>query len=468
MSVQEELEKTRANLTEAQAAGTWTPPPPDDLSQCEFIRAGFRSWGLEAADKSWRLTLSKLDFGSKEPSALLTVHAPHHATAFPDLDWWVFNHSIGTNGGTNFNQAAKALAKLGGAEDDWRRRLNYLIGRAKLASAGANNGTFSTSSRPRLEAQMSYLFVGKLRVGRTISLFGPGSAGKTTIADALIASACSGKQIVPGWIPDRQMASLILDWDEGDEEEKVRLGAICNAYDIDLSAGYHYKRQTRPLYDVADEIGKYIVDNGIGFVVVSPMGRAQRNFGENITAPVDEVHEILRSFGTTNLLIDHVTGDGMRGGANREFGSVRKRDNVRGSYAVDVQSEDVGVRVLVIRNTKADALGPRVPDQAVRIEYDPPEGNDDHTYTTIRFMNDEVSAIRTAGGPSPILVAPGESQTDRLERILRDHGDLSTMELCALGGFAADRVRDIVRRAREKGVSIRYEGGVYTLAESLE
>ena len=174
-------------------------------------------------------------------------------------------------------------------------------------------------------------------------------------------------------------------------EEEVRLAAIATAYEADFLSAYHYKRMARSLYDVADEVGAYIVANGIEVAtVVSPVGRAQRDHGDNQAAPVDELYEILRSFGTTNILIDHVTGDDVKGGAQREFGSVRKRDdNARGSYSLYAQSEDVGARVVVIKNTKPDAMAPKMPAQAIRIEYDPPEGRNG-VYDTIRFFPDEV------------------------------------------------------------------------------
>lgn len=448
-AVKEVLEEVRSSLAQEWAAGTWTPPAGDPLSDCEFLQVGFRSWALEAPDHTWRLTVSKLDFGSKEPTALLTVHAPNHAAAFGDLGWLVFSHSIGTNGGTNFNQCAARLAETlsaAGPKDvgprlEWGRRLVYLIAKARQANAGANNGTFATALRPKFDRPAPYLFESRLREGRTISIFGAGAAGKTTIVDGLIASACSGKQVVPGWEPNRAVATLILDWDEGIEEEQVRLGAICRAYDIELTAGYHYKRMTRPLYDVADEVGAYIVANKVGLVVVSPMGRAQRDHGDNLTASVDEVHEILRSFGTTNILIDHVTGDNVKGGATREFGSVRKRDNVRGSYAVDVQSEEPGQRVLVIRNTKGEALAPPRPDQAVRVEYDPPWPKDDYTYDTIRFVADEVDlrALQERQGPlaEPMRVV--------LRRLLQA-GHLTVEEIGEQTGFNLPSIRTCLHR----------------------
>lgn len=440
----ETLKAIKGELVEEMKNGTWSPQPGDALHECEFVKTGFRSWGLEASDHSWRLVLSRLDFGDSNPSALLTVYAPEHENAFGDLNWFVFSHSVGVNGGTNYNQCVARLNEtLGGSKVDWGRRIVYLVERARHVNAGSNNGTFSTKARPTLSTPPPFVFEGRMRQGRTMSIFGAGSAGKTTLVDGLIAAACSGHEVIPGWLPTRQFRVLVLDWDEGAEEETIRLRAICDAYGIELSGEYHYKRQTRPLHDVADEIGAYIVDNEIEIVVISPMGRAQRNFGENITAPVDELYEIIRSFGTTNIIIDHVTGDNIKGGAMREFGSVRKRDNARGSYGVDVQSEEPGIRVLVLRNTKADALSPRQPDQAVRIEYQPPWPHEDGTYDTISFHPDDISAP-----------AFGQDGGRPMKDVLRDllaFDHLTIEEIAERSGMRQASIKTTLYQARISG-----------------
>jgi RecA/RadA recombinase len=442
-AVDDALRQAESALAKELTTGAWKPAPGDPLAECEFIRAGFRSWGLEAPDKAWKIVLSRLDFGDSNPSALLTVYAPGNDGAFGDLGWFAFSHSIGVNGGTNYNQCIKRLSNvLGGSEADWGRRVTYLIGRAKGANAGSNNGTFSITGRPGRVTPPPFVFQGRIREGRTMSVFGPGSAGKTTFVDGLVASACSGKEVVPDWLPSRRYTSLLLDWDEGREEEEVRLGAICAAYDIDLSAGYHYKRQTRPLHDVADEIGAYIVDNKIELVVVSPVGRAARSMGDNLTAPIDELYEILRSYATTNILIDHVTGSNMKGGADREFGSVRKRDNARGSYSLYMQSEEVGQRVVVLKNTKADALAPRFEPQAVRIEFDPPAGRFG-VYDSIKFERDTV--IDQEGGyGTPDQEMSGTLRTV-IHQALKD-SHMTPEELADATGRNTPSIRTVLNR----------------------
>ncbi len=437
------LAVTKTSLTEEASNGQWHAEPNDALFECEFIRAGFRSYGLEAADKSWRLTVSRLDFGASSPSALLEVHAPKHEASFPDLADFVFSHSIGVNGGTNFSQCVTRLHEtLGGAKPDWSRRITYLISRAKNANAGGGNGTFASVTRPIVNNPPPFIFASRVREGRTISIFGPGSAGKTTFVDGLIVAACSGIEIVPGWWPSRSYTCLMLDWDEGREEEEIRLAAMCNAYDVDLIGGYHYKRMSRSLSDVADEVGAYIVANKVEIVVVSPVGRAQRDHGDNLTAPIEELYEILRSFNTTNILIDHVPGSSMKGGAEREYGSVRKRDNARGSYSLYSQSEGVGERVIVLRNTKADAMASKAPPQAIRIEYDPPDGASG-VYDRITFHTDEVM---DQGVPSQAM--DGTAIRVVVHRAILSGGHMTVEELADVTGRNTPSIRTVLNRYR--------------------
>lgn len=427
-------------------AGKWKPQTGDAIRDCEFIRVGFRAYGLEAPDHKWRLDVTKLDFADRNPTALLEVRAPNHDNAFGDLGWFVFSHTVGINGGTNFNQCiARLSSTLGGNKEDWDRRLTYLIARAKEANAGTGNGTFAITGLPAVPAAHPFVVYARIREGRTVSIFGPGSAGKTTLVDGLIVSFCSGTEVIPGWAPTRRYRCLLLDWDEGYEEEQVRLSAICQAYGVELPAGYHYKRMSRPLSDLADEIGAYIVQNEIEVVVVSPVGRSTRDHGDNMTAPIDELYEVLRTFGTTNILIDHVTGANMNGGAEREFGSVRKRDNARGSWSLYMQSEDMGERVVVLKNTKPDAMSPKHAPQAIRIEYDPPEGRAG-VYDTIRFVADEVQAEPGYATPGASIGGPA-MRTVIHNLLLRGH--MNVADIAQETGYNSPSIRTVLNRNRD-------------------
>jgi RecA/RadA recombinase len=422
----------------------------DALHGCTFSRAGFRSYSLAAPDGAWRIVVWRVDVAEREPRALLTVYAAGHAAAFRDLNHQVFTRTVSLFGGLNLRQAVDTLARrLGGTAEEWTRRLDYLTARALRELQAASPGCTLVGSieRPTGTAQV---FGGRLRAGRTISLFGPGSSGKTTIAEGLAVSLSTGLEVIPGWMPTRPHVVGLLDWDEGEDESRARVYAILRGLGREsLPTPYHYRAMARPLADAADEVGRWATENAIEVLVVSPANRALRAANGDPGAPVFELYEVLREFGTTNILIDHVVGAAIETpGAAREYGSVAKRDAARGSYSIYQQSEEPGERVVVLRNTKPDALAPRRAPQAVRITFDPSWPTAEGLYDTIRFSAAEVLEH---GG----VELRTEPQYAKLVRILREHGpELSTVAVCAIGGFQADRLKDIARECRKKGLHV--------------
>ena len=428
---------------------------PDDLG--EFGRAGFRAYHLKG--EGWTIVHSRVNKIDLEPRGLFTVFAPGAPGGFKDLGGLLLSRQAGIFGGSNLNGLAQDCAsRLSGNPADWARRLDYLAQRVVQdgTEAGSTEDFTGVPCKPDVPV---YVFEGRMRKGRTISLFGPGSAGKTTIADALLVSASTGYEIIPGWRPVRAFEVGLLDWDEGREETQVRLHAICNAYNLNLQ-GYHYQHLTRPLADCADEAGRWVLDKGIEVLCVSPVNRALRAANGDPGAPVYEMYEVLSEFGTTNLLIDHVVGSTIGKIATREYGSVAKQNNARGSYSVNEQSTEPGKRVVVIRNPKPASLEPARPPQAVRIEFDPPHPDAAGAYDRITFGEDLVVE------PAAEVRPRKETQTAKLVRMLTDHGPMSATELCAVGGFEASRLRKIAFKAKAaESLTVRCVDGLYSIVE---
>lgn len=447
---------TAEDIAEIDTEDPGPMPEPESDDGCgTFDRAGFRAYSLAGA--GWRVVLSRVDVAAHEPRGIFTVFAPGRREAFADLEGYVLARSAGLFGGTNLRTLARELStRLGGEDADWSRRLDYLAQRAMRD--GADTGEVVTfTGRPGKPETPVYVFAGRARQGRTMSLFGPGSAGKTTLADGLAVSASAGVEIVPGWHPSRRFVVGLLDWDEGQAETQVRLHGITNAYAVDLGA-YHYRRMSRPLADCADEVGRWVVASGIELLIVSPVNRAARSASGDPGAPIFELYEVLREFGTTNILIDHVVGAAIDQQATREYGSVAKRDAARGSYSVYEQSQEPGRRVVVMRNTKPDALAPKHPAQAVAIEYRPAWPDASGAYDSIRFVEDEVIEAGAASSNDR------ESQPEKLVRLLREHGPMTGTALAAVGGFRAEYIRILAAKARKQGHAIAYDPtGGYTL-----
>jgi hypothetical protein len=441
-----------------ERAGTWSPPAGDALHECVFEKAGFRSFRLVAPDRSWVLELGRVDVADREPKGIVTVAAPHHPAAFPDLDDYVLARSVGIFGGRNMTDLVKSLTlRLGAEEETWTRRLDYLCTRSLRELQATRQERVAIEGLPGRPVAVRYVFEGRLRVGRTISLFGPGSSGKTTITAGLVVSLTSGREVVPGWLPTRRFTVGVLDWDEGEDEERVRLYAICRGHGLEI-AGYRYARQARPLAESADEVGRWVTDEGIEVLIVSPVNRALRPAFGDPGIPVFELYEVLREFGTTNILIDHVTGANVEArDAAREYGSVAKRDAARGSYSLYEQFSEPGRRVVVLRNTKPDALAPRHEPQAVAITFNPAVPPTDGVYEAITFSADEVVEVEREAHPKK------ETQPEALVRVLRDHGPQTTEQVATRAGFRATQVREIARKARARGYHVNYAVGKWAL-----
>lgn len=452
---------------EALMAPTWEAPAGDALHQCRFEPAGFRAWRLVAPDRSWRLTVSRIDPTETDPRGVLTVEAPGHPEAFGDLDAHVLARRISLVGGTAANAAARDLAnRLGGEATAWLRRLDYLAAKVLRAAVGPGEEAIF-EGEPEPPPGSPWLIPGRLRRGRTISLFGPGSAGKSTLADGIAVGLATGVEVVPEWAPSSPATVGILDWDEGREEAAVRIAAIARGAGVRLNRRIFYRSMARPLVDAADEVGRWVVERGIEVLIVSPFNRAirQREHGDP-GGPVLEAYALLRELGTTNILIDHVTGAATDAtDATREYGSVEKRNADRGSFSIYAQSGAPGTRVITIRQKKPDPLAPPLDPQALRIDYRPTwpvEGR----YESIRFSPDVVIETGEHGQ---------ETRYERLARVLRQFGErdgaswrMSRTQVAALTGFDAARLKDIAYRARQRGLRIVASDGELRLIDEPE
>lgn len=431
------------------------PIPGESTDKYKFAKAGFRSYELAARDDSWRLVLSNVDVGKNEPRGVLSVYYPQSAAAFADLGGIVLKRSVSLLGDRSASSVAAMLHKIIGiAGEDWRRRFDYLVLQTLEMAEKGNPQRFTINGRPDLPKRGQFIFNGLIRAGRTISVFGAGSSGKTTIVDGLIVSLCSGTEIIPGWVPLRPYRVVVLDYDEGEDEERVRLYAMTNFYDQEMR-GFAYTQMGRPLVECADATGAFLIEQRAEIVVISNVNKALRSDRGDPGGPVHEMYEVLREFGTTNILIDHIAAEHLEGGAKKEYGSIAKRDNNRGSYLIEqLKGGEAGRQTVGIKNMKSDALKFKRGDQFVRINYAPIHAKEDGTYDHISFEQVDADGMAVLR----------ETQHELLVRLLRQHGTMATTQICAIGGFHAHRVRDIVREARSHGAVIAYENGSYTLA----
>lgn len=441
---------------DALTPDVWKPLPDDSADKYTFRKTGFRSYELAAKDGTWRLVLSNVDVGKNEPRGVLSVYAPHQDAAFTDLGGIVLKRSVSLLGDRSASSVATLLNKvIGNAGEDWRRRFDHLVLLTLAMAEKGNAQRFTIDGRPELPKRGAFIFKGLMRAGRTLSVFGAGSSGKTTIVDGLIVSLASGKTVIPGWTPIRPYRVAVLDYDEGEDEERVRLYAMSNFYDVDIN-GFSYSQMGRPLVECADETGAWLIENRAEIVVVSNVNKALRSDRGDPGGPVHDLYEVLREFGTTNILIDHVAAADLDGGAKKEYGSIAKRDNNRGSFLIEQLKGGVaGHQTVLIKNMKPDALAFKRGDQFVGISFEPAMAKPDGTYEHISFAEADASGE---------LARPRETQPELMIRLLRERGAMTPQELCVIGGFHANRVRDVAREVRALGIGLNYDKGSYALS----
>lgn len=354
---------------------------PTAFPEAAFERVGYRSFRL--AGEGWEVRISSILAKRNHGTARVGIYCADER-GYADLGGLIVDRTISLWSSVSITNLAKEVSSLTKEPlETWRRRIDYALSRAIRHDVG-HGLVASAADAPSI----SWLFMGRCIRGRTISLYGPGGTGKSTLADGLALSLANGVSIVPLWVPSERERVLLLDWDEGHEEWSVRVRAICRGHGCSAD-GYRYLAVSDPLWKLVDRIGELVVAEGITVIIISPVSRALRDASDqgDAAGPVHELYDILRQLGTTNILIDHVAGTDLRSGeAPKEYGSVAKRDHARGSYSVFTAGEHVGAKIIKISNTKPVPLAPRIPEQFVKIIYDPPNPLNG-IYRSIRFVD---------------------------------------------------------------------------------
>lgn len=202
---------------------------------------------------------------------------------------------------------------------------------------------------PRVRLRVSPLIVnGHLNV-----IFATGGSGKSLLM-LLLASliqegrAYAGMTVEPGNV-------LYLDWEQGAEDAKGTLDAL--AAGMGGYGRFSYMRCTSTLVEMAEELGRIIVELDIAVVMIDSLTFAlggDKNDAQTVTAGTNAMR--LWREGTTVIALDHVAKaqQGRRGGAD-PFGSVFVRNAARNLLKIEAWM-DVEEHVLhqVIEQTKTN------------------------------------------------------------------------------------------------------------------
>ena len=203
------------------------------------------------------------------PRAAGPVHVSTRLTrqelCFRDLDGYVIAQVCGSIRGANLTSSPMRL-------------LSGSVGRAKPngPSAGLSCGRALREletlrrecdlHRPTCRAPGSCLVPVQWPAppGRTVSVFGPWQRRQDTLADGLIVSATSGREIVPVW-----RAGSARSWSAASTGRRrtPRAGAAprtCPGLrSEDLATRFEYRRMSAPWPTAADEVGRWVVEQRV-------------------------------------------------------------------------------------------------------------------------------------------------------------------------------------------------------------
>ncbi len=209
----------------------------------------------------------------------------------------------------------------------------------------------------------SYLVQPLLHIGATSVLYGPGGAGKGYLACGLAVALGLG-------VPFCGMATvstrvLYLDWEDTLDEFKRRVRAIADGLGVQ-PAKLLYRECRQPFSTMAEDLASYIAAEGVGLVIVDSAEAAMGDSGERTTAAgrANRLFNELRYLDTTALVLDHVTGEGLKGKelAGRPFDSVFKSNRARATWEVK-KDQSTGAKMwqVGLYLTKTNRTAPLAP-----------------------------------------------------------------------------------------------------------
>ncbi len=282
----------------------------------------------------------------------------------------------------------------------------------------------------------TYLVHPLLHLGATSVLYGPGGAGKGYLACGLAVSLGLGVPFCD--LPTVSTRVLYLDWEDTLDEFKRRVRAIADGL------GTHpqkllYRECRQPFSTMAEDLASYIAAEGVGLVIVDSAEAAMGDSGERTTsaARANRLFNELRYLGTTALVLDHVSGEGLKGKdlAGRPFDSVFKSNRARATWEVKKDQSLGAARWQVgLYLTKTNRTAPLAP---IGIEIDL------GTPGMVRFHRQDVRQ-------SDVLSAATSWQF-RIDGALWN-AKLTHAELYAVLGAETEAEQGTVRKTVSKGV----------------
>jgi hypothetical protein len=212
-----------------------------------------------------------------------------------------------------------------------------------------------------------YLIGPFLAEGSATTIFGDGGTGKSLLSAAIAYSLASGMEVIRGWLPERPVDVLILDWEDDRYTWQRRLRRVGLGIGIDrIPRGIAYFRP-----DEVTEVPRLLEAREAGLIIIDSTERAMspRALGADANAAIIALFAVFRSLGAAVLLIDHQPNEA----GGRPYGSAFKKNATRDLFQVSSQGAG-DTKHLALTNTKSNNR-PLLDRIVIEAAFDPdPEG----------------------------------------------------------------------------------------------
>lgn len=207
--------------------------------------------------------------------------------------------------------------------------------------------------------------------GEPVVLVGDGGSGKSTLAAALALSVMSGRPLLAGLEPARQVSALVCDWESNADEVTRRLVSLARGAGIDRPP-VRYRPFYRALSDEIATVEREVAACAHGLVVIDSVAPASAGSINDAEAARDLFGALRRLSGVAKLLVAHINkADATAGGArrNRVIGNIMYENLARAVWEVKASEESAAGELAIGLYQRKHNGGARHAPLCVRILY---------------------------------------------------------------------------------------------------
>lgn len=282
--------------------------------------------------------------------------------------------------------------------------------------------------------------------GEATLFYGDPSSGKSQLVALLSLVTQLPYDGFLGWRAERGHV-LYLDYETTRATINRHIRRLLLGMDLEI-AFLNYMRVSQPLPSLAQTLHRYVAEQQIDTIVVDSVAWACGGDIEK-QEPVSEFFRVLRSLGTTNILVGHTPKNADSGKARSPFGSAFWKAGARYMFEVKGSQQPKSDELYVGLYHSKHNEGPRQEPIGLHFHFDGKVGP-----VTVRHTN--IKAI-------PELAA-GLPLSDRTVGLLLNE-PLTVVEMAELLGTGSKTMAVIVSRLHKKGQVVQLGGGRWGVAQ---